>query len=64
MDKFSVTLTKQKETKGTHVYANPDEDFSIYVPKAKVGGNVPLKIKVTFEPMATTEAVATPEPEM
>ena len=42
MDKFSVTLTKQKETKGTHVYANPDEDFSIYVPKAKVGSSVAI----------------------
>lgn len=58
MDKFSVTLTKQKETKGTFVYANVDEGLSIYIPKVRVTGTVPTAITVTFEPVA----VATCDP--
>ena len=61
MDKYSVVLTKSKETKGTHVYANEAEGMSIYVPKAKITGNVPLKINLTFEPAGGAASV---EPEM
>lgn len=64
MDKFSVVLTKQKETKGTHVFANADEGLSIYIPKARITGNVPLKIKVTFEPETAAPASNAPESEM
>jgi hypothetical protein len=46
---FSVTLTKQKETKGTHVFANAEEGMSIYIPKEKIPGTVPLVLTVTFE---------------
>lgn len=64
MDKFSVTLTKSKETKGTHVYANEAEGMSIYIPKAKITGAVPAAITLTFEPVGGAPAARVDEPEM
>lgn len=63
MDKIVVTLTKSKETQGTHVYANKDEGMSIYIPKSKVKGNVPLKVVLTVEPAGGVAPQAA-EPEM
>lgn len=61
MEKITAVLTKTKETKGTHVFANADEGLSIYVPKEKIKGSVPLKITLTLEPAA---GGTVPEPEM
>lgn len=62
MDKFTVDLVKGKTTAGTVVYnsVNPDDKFSIYVPKQHLKGGTPEKMKVTFEAVGAS----TTEPEM
>ena len=47
----SVILTYTKSTKGTHVFANEEEALSIYLRKDDkfFEGELPLKLKVTFE---------------
>jgi hypothetical protein len=58
MDKIIVELTKSKETKGTHVYANADEGLSIYIPKEKIKGSVPMKVTMTIEAAAGTPSAS------
>lgn len=63
MDRITATLTKTKETKGTHVFANDEAGLSIYVPKNLIKGGVPRSIVLTL----TEGALApdeNPEPEM
>lgn len=46
---FSVEMNLERDTKGTHVYVNEDEDteiMTLYIRKSAFGGDAPATITV------------------
>jgi hypothetical protein len=64
MDRITATLTKTKETKGTHVFANEEAGLSIYVPKNLIKGGVPRSIVLTLSEPSGVSTPDSAEPEM
>ena len=64
MYRIMATLTKAKETKGTHVFANEEAGLSIYVPKNLIRGAVPRSIILTLSEPSGVSTPDTAEPDM